>query len=48
MGFEQDPDYEYLKALFKQIMNSNGLSNDDDFDWITKLQPSSPNNVIIS
>ena len=36
MGFEQDPDYEYLRGLFRQVMSSNNLICDNDFDWLIK------------
>jgi hypothetical protein len=45
MGFEQDPDYEYLKGLFKQIMLANGYDYDNEFDWMNKNSYSSSNNV---
>jgi hypothetical protein len=37
MGFEQDPDYELLRGLFKNVMNSHGLISDNEFDWTSKL-----------
>jgi hypothetical protein len=37
MGFEQDPDYEYLRGLFKNVMTSQGLITDSEFDWSAKL-----------
>lgn len=33
MGYEEDPDYEKLKNLFRNIMNRNGFVNDGHFDW---------------
>lgn len=33
MGYEDEPDYEGLKNLFKMIMNKNGLTDDRHFDW---------------
>ncbi len=36
LGFEQDPDYEYLRSLFKSIMNKSNLIHDFEFDWISK------------
>jgi hypothetical protein len=37
MGFEQDPDYEYLRGLFKNVMAAHGLVIDTEFDWTAKL-----------
>lgn len=37
MGFEQDPDYVYLRGLFKKIMEKNKLEHDFEFDWVKKL-----------
>jgi serine/threonine protein kinase len=40
LGFEQEPDYEYLKGLFKQIMTKNNSTYDLEFDWLSKQQVS--------
>jgi hypothetical protein len=34
MAFEQEPDYEYLRGLFKTVMNKHGYQNDQEFDWV--------------
>ena len=34
LGFEQDPDYEYLRNLFKNILLKNNQINDMKFSWI--------------
>jgi len=36
MAFEQDPDYEYLKGLFRRIMLNHNYEFDNEFDWMTK------------
>ncbi len=36
MGFEQDPDYDYLRGLFKQVMTTHNFVYDNDFDWLIK------------
>jgi len=36
LAFEQDPDYEYLRGLFKKIMSDNNYEYDYDFDWLKK------------
>ena len=36
LGFEQDPDYEYLRSLFKSIMNKSNFIYDFEFDWMSK------------
>jgi serine/threonine protein kinase len=33
LGFENDPDYDYLRGLFKSVMNKNNTIYDLDFDW---------------
>lgn len=33
MGYEDEPDYEGLKNLFKSILAKNGYSDDKHFDW---------------
>jgi serine/threonine protein kinase len=38
LGFEQDPDYEFLRGLFKSVLTSINQINDCEFDWI-KGQP---------
>jgi casein kinase 1 len=37
LGFEEDPDYNYLRGLFKKVMEKNKLENDFEFDWVKKL-----------
>ncbi len=37
LGFEQDPDYNYLRGLFKTVMQKNKYENDFEFDWVKKL-----------
>jgi serine/threonine protein kinase len=33
LGFENDPDYEFLRGLFKSVMNKNNTVWDLEFDW---------------
>jgi casein kinase 1 len=33
MQFEEEPNYEYLKSLFKAVMDKNGWKYDDIYDW---------------
>jgi hypothetical protein len=33
LGFEETPDYEFLKELFMKIMKNNGDIDDGVFDW---------------
>ncbi|KAI1708872.1 protein kinase domain-containing protein [Ditylenchus destructor] len=49
LAFEEEPDYEYLRSLFRQLFHSQGYANDYLFDWnllITarnrQLQPPGP------
>jgi len=41
LQYEQDPDYDYLKGLFKKIMIANNWEYDHKFDWIKELESSS-------
>ena len=34
LRFEEEPDYSYLKYLFKGLMNSMGYAYDNDYDWV--------------
>ena len=36
MGFEDDPDYNYLRDLFKKVMERNNDVYDFVFDWTKK------------
>lgn len=36
MGYEEEPDYEGLKDLFRKIMDRNGYVDDKQFDWMLK------------
>ncbi|CAL8111700.1 unnamed protein product [Orchesella dallaii] len=38
LGFEEDPDYEYLRQLFRTVSNRLGFKYDYQFDWVA-LQP---------
>lgn len=33
LKFEETPDYDYLKGLFRKIMLENGFKNDSIFMW---------------
>lgn len=34
LGFEEDPNYDYLRGLFRKILESNNQQYDFIFDWI--------------
>ena len=36
LAFEQEPDYNYLRGLFKKIMDTYGYKYDFEFDWTKK------------
>lgn len=38
MQFEEKPDYNYLRGLFKQIMARHDYTYDYQFDWIIKKE----------
>jgi len=33
LGFEETPDYDFLRELFVKVMKSNGDIEDGSFDW---------------
>ena len=35
LRFGEDPDYEYLKGLFKKLFDRKKFKKDFMFDWIT-------------
>ena len=35
MGFDAEPNYDYLRSLFKTVMDNYGYKNDNDYDWVT-------------
>jgi len=47
LAFEQEPDYEYLRGLFKTVMSNNGLTHDSEYDWI-KSKKKNTNSTNIS
>jgi hypothetical protein len=36
LDFEQEPDYEYLRGLFKQVMTKYNFVYDFEYDWSKK------------
>lgn len=34
LGFEEQPDYEFLRELFSKVMKTNGDVEDGMFDWV--------------
>ena len=36
LKFEEKPDYNYLRKLFKDLMSRNGFDNDYNYDWVIK------------
>lgn len=36
MEFKQEPDYNYLRGLFRSIMEKNNFKFDLEFDWMKK------------
>ena len=38
MNFEERPDYNYLRGLFRGLMERSGYQNDGQFDWILKKE----------
>lgn len=42
--FFETPNYEYLRKLFRDLMQSRNYINDDNFDWLEKLNKTSVKN----
>jgi len=38
LNFEERPDYNYLRGLFRGLMDRSGYTNDGAFDWILKKE----------
>jgi hypothetical protein len=38
LGFEEKPDYAFLKKLFQDLLESQGFEYDGRFDWIIKKE----------
>ena len=36
LKFEEKPDYNYCRKLFKDVMNKNNIENDYMYDWVLK------------
>ena len=46
LDFEQNPDYNYLKTLFDNVMKANNVKNDFMFDWLSEKERSIVNSNI--
>ena len=42
LGFGEEPDYEYLRDIFKRIMIKEGYENDGVYDWMNSSQSFQP------
>lgn len=38
LNFEERPDYNYLRGLFRDLLQKSGYTNDGQFDWILKKE----------
>lgn len=38
LNFDEKPDYNYLKGLFKSLLTQNGYEDDGKYDWILKKE----------
>ena len=36
LKFEEKPDYNYLRQLFKDLMQKQGFDNDYNYDWVIR------------
>jgi hypothetical protein len=36
LKFEEKPDYNYLRKIFKDLMHQNGFDYDYNYDWLIK------------
>ena len=48
LKFEENPDYEKLRNLFRQILAKNQIIYDYNFSWLTKLKKKIPNIIKIN
>ena len=48
LSFEQDPNYDYLRSRFTNILSSKGLINDIKFSWIINKKFKKNNNEYLS
>ena len=46
LQFEEEPNYKYLKGLFLNFLNKNGIENDLNFSWLTKEDRKYPLNSV--
>ena len=40
LGFETEPDYNYLRGLLKKVMIEKNLESDFKYDWVAKFDQS--------
>jgi hypothetical protein len=33
LRFDETPDYDYLRSIFQDILQQEGLANDSTYDW---------------
>ena len=38
LNFDEKPDYNYLRGLFRQLLANSGYENDGQYDWILKKE----------
>ena len=38
LNFEERPDYNFLRGLFRQLLENKGYSNDGMYDWVLKKE----------
>jgi len=48
LGYEQDPNYDYLRGLFKTMIEKNSFELDFKFDWVKPTDKKNINNTITS
>ncbi len=56
LRYEQDPDYEYLRGLFKNVLITYKLENDNKYDWMKSHEKNynssfstlHPNNIVLN
>ena len=45
MGFEETPNYDQIRGMFKNVMQRMNIANDNMFDWCKKKQVEAPKEV---
>ncbi len=48
LGFDAEPNYDYLRSLFKSVMDNYGCKFDNEYDWVSNKSEKVLNFLIFS